>query len=182
MGAVVGVDPSIASTGVFVIEGVDRIRFERVQSKPGADSLSNKIARMRLVVVRVHEFLISGEVVDLIVMEGPSYGSNNNQTHMLAGFWWLLVHALEKTAPVAVVQPGTLKKFATGDGGAGKDEMLAAAIGAFPGAGIRNNDVADAAALAGMGAVHLGREFGGGFAPSGRASAQVVRWPELRSK
>ena len=178
MGAVVGVDPSISSTGVAALG--DAQRFERVQSKPGSDSLSMRIDRMRAMATRVHYFIVDGERTDLIVMEGPAYGSNNQMTHMLAGYWWLLVHALEKVAPIAVVQPGTLKKFATGDGRAGKDEMLAAAIGAFPLAGIRNNDIADAAALAAMGAVWLGREFGGVFAPSGMASVQAVRWPELR--
>jgi Holliday junction resolvasome RuvABC endonuclease subunit len=178
MGAVVGVDPSISSTGVFVIG--KHIRFERVQSRPGDDSLSTRLERLRLMALRTHQFVIDGDRVDLVVMEGPAYGSNNQMTHMLAGFWWLLAHALEKTAPVAVVQPGTLKKFATGDGRADKDAMLAAAIGAFPGRGIKNNDVADAAALAAMGAAHLGREFGGVFAPSGAGSVHSVRWPELR--
>jgi Holliday junction resolvasome RuvABC endonuclease subunit len=178
--AVAGVDPSISSTGVVVLG--EEIRFERVQSKPGADSLRNRVTRLRLMATRVHEVVTAGESIRLVVIEGPAYGSNNQMTHMLAGFWWLLVHVLDQVAPVAVVQPGTLKKFATGDGRAGKDEMLAAAIGAFPAAGIRNNDVADAAALAAMGAAHLGIEFGGGFAPSGRDSVQAVHWPESKGE
>lgn len=180
MGAVVGVDPSITSTGVFVL-GVGA-SFARVQSKPGGEELSQRMNRLRSVVmaVRAHVNSLGHREpggVELIVIEGPAYGSNNANTHMLAGFWWLLVHALEKIAPVAVVQPSTLKKFATGNGRADKDEMLAAAIAAFPQAGIRNNDVADAAALAACGAVWLGRAEGGVFAPSGMASVQAVRWP-----
>lgn len=181
MGAVVGVDPSISSTGVVAL-GQHHI-FERAASKPAGEELAPRLDRMRmqaLKVLAVLDQVREVEEIDLIVIEGPAFGSNNNMTHMLSGFWWLLVHGLEKAAPVAVVQPPTLKKFATGSGRAGKDEMLAAAIEAFPGAGIKNNDVADAAALAGMGAVHLGREFGGAFASSGLASVQVVHWPSLR--
>lgn len=181
MSAVVGVDPSISSSGVVVLGAATR--FERVQSKPAGELLADRLDRLRMQALHVMAQLDEArdtEGIRLIVIEGPAYGSNNAMTHMLSGFWWLLVHGLEKYGPVAVVQPPTLKKFATGSGRAGKDEMLAAAIGAFPAAGIRNNDVADAAALAAMGAVHLGIEFGGGFAPSGRASVQAVHWPELR--
>lgn len=184
MGAVVGVDPSISSTGVFSIWGDGSCVGKQMKSKPAGETLHERLGRMRAQAVATVEtvrvFADAEGGIDLIVLEGPSFGSNNNMTHMLAGFWWLLVHGLEKTAPIAVVQPPTLKKFATGNGRAGKDEMLAAAIGAFPDAGIKNNDVADAAALAGMGAVHLGREFGGAFASSGLASVQVVHWPSLR--
>lgn len=183
---VVGVDPSISSTGVAML-GERVARFDRVQSKPAGESLEARLDRLRrqaIGTVRSVELgaTASHSTVRLIVIEGPAYGSNNAQTHMLAGFWWLLVHGLDQIAPIAVVQPPTLKKFATGSGRAGKDEMLAAAIGAFPTAGIRNNDIADAAALAEMGAEHLGIEFGGGFASSGRASVQAVHWPSVKGE
>ncbi|WP_243063232.1 hypothetical protein [Humibacter sp. RRB41] len=179
--AVAGVDPSISSTGVVHL-GEHTQRFDRVQSKPAGDALSARLERLRrqaIGVVRSVELgaAASKSTVVLVVIEGPAYGSNNQMTHMLAGFWWLLVHGLEQIAPVAVVQPGMLKKFATGNGRAGKDEMLAAAIRAFPAGEIRNNDVADAAALAAIGAAHLGIEFGGGFASSGRDSVRAVHWP-----
>lgn len=183
MSAIVGVDPSISSSGVVVLGAA--CKFERVQSKPQGDDLANRLARLRMQALHVMAVLDGprdDEGIDLVVIEGPAFGSNNSMTHMLSGFWWLLVHGLEKFAPVAVVQPGTLKKFATGDGRADKDGMVAAAIAAFPMAGIKNNDVADASALAAMGAVYLGREFGGGFASSGRASVQKVHWPDLRGE
>lgn len=184
MSAVVGVDPSIASTGVFGITEHSQL-FKRVQSKPADQTLAERLGRMRaqaIETVRAVSASVAPLEPVLIVIEGPAFGSNNAQTHALAGFWWLLVHGLAKLAPIAVVQPPTLKKFATGNGRAGKDEMLAAAIEAFPGLGIKNNDVADAAALAGMGALRVGISFGGGFASSGRASVQAVHWPELRGE
>lgn len=180
MTGVVGVDPSISSTGVFEIGS--SVRFDRIRSTPDETSLRTRLDRLRSMATRIHAAVTCGGAVDLIVIEGPAYGSNNAKTHELAGFWWLLVHVLEQVAPVAVAQPGTVKKFATGNGRAEKDEVLAAAIAAFPGVGIKSNDVADAASLAGLGATHLGIEFGGGFAPSGRASVQAVRWPVIEGK
>lgn len=175
---VVGVDPSISSTGVARI-APDGIQVIRVKSKPTSDDTSARLTRLRDQASRV-ALLVKG--ADLIVMEGPAFGKNNAMTHMLAGFWWLLAHGLEKTAPIAVVAPGTLKKFATGKGNASKDEVLAAAVRGFPDVNVTGNDEADALALAALGAVHLGVEFGGGFASSGRASVTAVHWPNLRGE
>jgi crossover junction endodeoxyribonuclease RuvC len=181
--AVVGVDASISSTGVVLLS--DKVRaFKRVQTKPRGEEIGARIDRIRQSAAGIRN-AIDGEIVgggldvQLVVIEMPAFGKSTAMTHMLAGHWWMTVHVLEQLAPVAQVAPGTLKKFATGNGRAEKDEVLAAAIGVFATA-IRNNDVADASVLAAMGATHLGIEFGGGFAPSGVASVQSVRWPELR--
>jgi hypothetical protein len=103
--------------------------------------------------------------------------------HMLGGFWWMLARELLPLAPIGVAQPATVKKFATNDGSkyTQKPEMVAAAQRAFPDAGLLNkdHDIADAAALAGLGAMWLGIEWGGVFAPSGGMdSALAVHWPE----
>ncbi len=179
-----GVDPSLSSTGIAIL-GEGAQMFRRVQSKPSGDELAPRLDRLRRQAVNVIRAIEraaydDGLALEVIVVEGPAYGVTTQMSHMLAGFWWLLVHGLAQVAPVAVAQPTTLKKFATGTGRAEKDEVLAAAIAAFPGAGIRNNDVADASVLAAMGAVHVGVEFGGGFAPSGRDSVKAVRWPLVK--
>ena len=179
MGAVVvGVDPSISSTGVAVL-GPLTCAVLRIQSKPAGELLPERLGRMRRQVVAVHEAV---EVVEpsLIVLEGPAYGSNNQMTHMLSGFWWLLAHALEKVAPIAVVQPSTLKKYATGSGRASKDEMVAAAARGFSQVRIKGNDEADALALAAMGADRFGLLYAGGFESADRGSLTSVKWPEMK--
>lgn len=178
IGKVVGVDPSIASAGVAVIDPF-YVRVHRVRSSATGQTLEERIERMRDQARRCIALCMDA---DLIVVEGAAFGMNNAQTHMLAGFWWLLVHGLERVAPVAVVQPGTLKKFATGKGNADKDAVLTAAVRGFPSVDVKGNDEADALALAAMGARHLGIEFGGGFPPSGLASVTTVHWPELRKE
>lgn len=185
MNCVVGVDPSISSTGIVLL-GPGGVRCARVQSKVAGDSLVARAARMHDMVERVWTTIVEiadEDDIDLVVIEGAAYGSRNQMGHMLAGFWWMLVDNLVPfEAPIAVVQPSTLKKFATGDGSknTGKREMLAAARRAFPEADITSHDVADAAGLAAMGAAWLGWECGGVFASSGMASVQSVRWPKSR--
>lgn len=180
MSAVVaGVDPSISSTGVAVL-GPLTCATLRIQSKPGGQDLAHQLARMRHQVIAVHA-AVEEVTPSLIVMEGPAYGSPNQMGHMLAGFWWLLAHALEKVAPIAVVQPSTLKKYATGNGRASKDEMVAAAVRGFSQVRIKGNDEADALALAAMGADRFGLLYAGGFESVHQGSIASVRWPEIRN-
>jgi crossover junction endodeoxyribonuclease RuvC len=186
--AVLGVDASIASTGLVLLSPAAQL-FRRVPTKKRGDDLADKLTRMRKSVVSIVESFspwLGAVEIELVVIEMPAFGKNTGYTHMLAGHWWLTVHALSKFAPVAQVGTGTLKKFATGDGSAEKVAVHQAALVAFPGQipeGFKQgNDVADASVLAAMGAVHLGIEVGGGFAPSGRASVQAVRWPETKRR
>lgn len=174
---VVGVDPSISSTGVALLG--DRQDFYRVRTKPAGEDVAARLGRMRESVLGVLR-CVSGFEVVLAVVEAPAFGKSNGMTHMLAGHWWLMAHALEKLAPVATVAPGTLKKFATGSGRAEKDAVLLAASKVF-GDEVPNNDVADAAVLAAMGAVHMGLSYGRGhrFASSGEASVRTVHWPSV---
>lgn len=175
-----GVDPSIASTGVAVL-GEAGHSFTRVRSKAEADSLSARVARMEAMVASIRAVLVPVPDLRVIVMEGAAFGSKNQMGHMLGGFWWMLAAALIDLAPIGVAQPSTVKKFATGDGSrrTQKPQMVAAARLAFPDWTFKasDHDIADAAALAGLGAVWLGLECGGVFAPSGMGSVQSVRWP-----
>lgn len=95
---------------------------------------------------------------DLVVIEGPSYGSQAGQAghHERAGLWWLVTHRLWVAGqPLAVAPPKSVKKFATGNGNAGKDSMMLAAARRFPDFDGDNN-ACDALFLAALGADHLG--------------------------
>jgi hypothetical protein len=93
---------------------------------------------------------------DLVVVEGPSYGSHQGQ-HQLGGLFYLVTHVLwQGGITVVVVPPPSLKKYATGNGGASKDEVLAAVVRRYPAVDVRGNDEADALVLAAMGADFLG--------------------------
>jgi crossover junction endodeoxyribonuclease RuvC len=84
--------------------------------------------------------------IDLVVIEGCSYGSKGQSVYQIAELggivrFWLYQHAITTVE----VTPSTLKKFATGVGNSGKDQMLAAAIRRFHlGEGRDDNNEADA--------------------------------------
>lgn len=157
MTAFIGVDLSLASTGISngstthlirpkLILGLDRIRWIGSQILGGCVTLDKPVT---------------------IAIEGPSYGSQHGKEHERGGLWWHVVEKLDQFGyPVLVVAPATLKKYATGKGNAGKDQVLLAASRRFDWfAG--GNDEADALFLAAI-AAHL-------------AGAPIVQMPALHT-
>lgn len=161
---VVGLDLSLTCTGlsdghnIRVIKplkrtGVDRLRYIRDQVLLAADSYGP----------------------DLICVEGPSYNSKGGHEHERGGLWWIVAEQLELSYQVAVIPPATLKKYATGKGNAGKDEMIVAACKRFPWFN-GGNDEADALFLAAIGYEHLGAPLV--EMPAINRSSLAAVWPE----
>lgn len=180
MSVVAGVDPSLSSTGVAILDRETlQVRLFRSKSE---DSLVAQLLRLRRLCHGIGAAVREAQPV-LIVVEAPAYSKADKGTHELAGFWWRLADTLSQIAPLALVWPGTLKKFATGDGstrhGRGKQPVIRAARWAFPDTLIRNDDEADAAVLAAMGACWLGDPFGR-FPGRGVEAVNSVRWPRVR--
>jgi Holliday junction resolvasome RuvABC endonuclease subunit len=89
----------------------------------------------------------SKAAVDLVIVEGPSYGSAKGQRghHERAGLWWHVTWRLWRNhVPLLVMPPTAVKVYATGKGNAGKDDVLVAALKRWPDSGITNNNEADA--------------------------------------
>lgn len=117
---------------------------------------------------------------DLVVMEGFSFGSPQGATEA-GGLGWAIRIALhEAGVPFAVVAPPTLKKYATGSGAAGKDDMKLAALSRlgieFTGKG--SGDRCDATWLRVMGLDALGCPVVDLPAVNRSALAKVT-WPEV---
>lgn len=176
---VIGLDLSLTSTGIGVWRGdafVDTVRIKPLAHLRGLE-------RMRWLRAEIGSWALSGLwTADLAVIEGPSYGNQGTGRqaghHERAGLWWLIVDSLEaRGVPVAVAPPATVKKYATGKGNAGKDEMLAAAIRRNP-EFHGGNDEADAMWLAAMGADHLGHPLMQ-VPEAHRAALKSVAWPVL---
>ena len=70
--------------------------------------------------------------------------------------WWLVTDAIAASCYgfPTIVPPTVRAKYATGNGNAGKDEVLAAVIRRWPHAPVENNDQADAFVIAAI-AAHL---------------------------
>jgi len=166
-GDVIGIDLSLTAAAVARISWPDRkppARFE-LKTVGGAghkdDSLAIRAARLRATagsVLRLVYGSVLVEEADLVVIEGPSYASTGGSSHDRSGLWWLVVGNLyARGIDVVEVAPNTLKKYATGKGNASKDAVLSAMVRRFPDLDFDSNDLADALALASMGARHLAR-------------------------
>lgn len=154
---IVGLDLSLTSTGIAVIEG-GIVTTHRVRSTGRKGASTEQTAR------RIHSLTMeianhTGRSSDpaLVVIEAPSFGSVHGAQHERGGLWWAVAMVCVAQAwPIATVSPQGRARYATGRGNAGKDEVLAAAIKRWPDVDISGNDVADAVIIASMGARHLG--------------------------
>jgi len=157
--SVLGVDLSLTSTGLAQVT-----IFNESGGYPGGPGLYLKqvqprkykgLDRLRFLRDSVVESSLS---VNVMVIEGPSYGSQSSQSghHERAGLWWMVVEAVDsQSIPWVQIAPTALKKFATGKGNANKDTVLAAVIHRYGGlVEVTGNDVADALVLAAMACHH----------------------------
>lgn len=171
---VLGLDLSLTSTGMAeIIEGAPRAwSIKPPPAHRGHD-------RLHWLVDTIWATACEYEGGHLVVVEGPSYGSQaSGRGHERAGLWWLLTHQLWSNGiEMAVVSPAALKKYATGKGNAGKDEVLMATARRFPDFD-GGNDAADALWLAAMGADHAGVPIVTVPAPHRQALAKV-EWPAV---
>jgi crossover junction endodeoxyribonuclease RuvC len=180
---VAGLDLSLTSTGLAIVEATDGAftwTVERIRSTGKAgDTLQQRADRLARL-----ERSIGGRVLaarpDLAVVEGPSFGqASQGGQHDRAGLWWGVVKPLHQAGiPVVEVSPNGRAKYGTGKGNASKDAVLAAAIRRYLQIDITGNDEADAVLLAAMGMRHLGHPVEPSL-PSAHLDAMTnVRWPE----
>lgn len=148
MTKVAGLDLSLARTGYASPDGYT------FSLRPKAGPLQ-PARRLHQLTTRLDQLLRS-DVPDLAVLENYSYGSPNPTTIAklaeLAGA--VKLRLFELAVPFVLVPPTSLKKWATGHGGASKDEMLAAAQDRAEAAGVgvvTNHDEADAYLLRALG-------------------------------
>lgn len=176
---VVGLDLSLTSTGVAVVDLLDEPTWDvqRIESKGKATATlaerSDRLTKLRNQITKV------SLGADLVVVEGPSFGqARQGGQHDRAGLWWLIVEELIFSGlPVAEVSPGGRAKYATGKGNSKKDDVLAAAVRRYPDVPILGNDIADATLLASMGSRHVGRPVEASLPLAHLAAMDAVRWP-----
>lgn len=129
------------------------------------------------------EILDAGRV-DVVVVEGFSYGSKGAAIVDIGGLGWVIRLALwERAVPYVEVPPACLKKYACGTGGAKKEQVLVQAVHRA-GRTFADNNQADAWWLYQMGLAH--------YAPDHPALVRVpathieglkkVPWVELEGR
>lgn len=177
---VVGIDLSLSSSGVAVIQCVGdecEVTATSYTSKgQRADGLRDRYTRIQLLAAAVGEYV---DAATLAVIEGPSHGSLGGSPVDRHYLWWAVVGDLLKGGiPVAVVAPATRAKFATGSGRGDKAAVAGAVSRLWPDLILANSDEADAVALAHMGAVAL--EWPVLTLQRHRECLPAVKWPEVK--
>jgi len=155
----VGLDLSLTSTGVAIIHD-GHATVQRITSKPVKDATTaDQADRLRGIVTRIL-LAIPDTAYTKVAVEGPSFGSTGTAAHILGGLWWLVRVALENAdLDTIIASPGTVKRYATGNGNAPKDHVLAAVVRRYPDVNVTGNDEADALVLAAIAARHDGHPF-----------------------
>lgn len=181
---VVGLDLSLTSTGVAVATQ-DGAVTDRITSKPAPNAtLTDRDERLWTIRARVLDYATRA---DLVLVEGPSYGSTTPFMHERSGLWWLVVDALfRRRHRVVEVAPKSRIRYALGKGAGSKDDVLSAVIRRYPTVDVNGHDEADALVLAAMGARFLGHPLetfvpttGGHHIPQTHLAAMgAVHWPE----
>jgi len=140
----IGLDLSLTATGIATVYETTVLKPKKLTGLP----------RMRWIEETVYDYVIASDPPDaepIIAVEGPSYGSVGRGQHERGGLWWHVVERLDAEGfSVVVIPPTVLKKYATGKGNAGKDEVLLAASRRFDWFS-GGNDEADALWLAAIG-------------------------------
>ena len=110
-----GIDPSLTSTGVSVGGATSSIR-PVLNGVPRLIEIRNAIVN-----------LVSEHDIQVVAIEGYSYGSRNSHAHSLGELGGVVRVALyERGIPFVDIPPTVRAKFATGKGNAGKSEVVSA--------------------------------------------------------
>jgi Holliday junction resolvasome RuvABC endonuclease subunit len=173
---VTALDLSLTGTGICHIADSQVRHLETVKTKVTGHQ------RMQEIGYAIGRW--TGDLINphLVVIEGPSYGSQGGQSghHERAGLWWITAHRLWRNGvPYAVISPNARAKYATGKGNANKAEVLTAAIKRWGHlVDIGDDNQADALILAAMACDHLESPLAPVPAVN-RAALVGVTWPDL---
>lgn len=177
----VGIDPSLSCTGVAWWSSEDGWGTARAKTQPAADGSVVEVRR-RLRTAAARTLWAVPDGADVVVVECPSaraqYGSHNERVGM---YWYLVDQLIGAGVLVVPVYSKTRAMYATGNGNADKKAVKAAMRGLLPEVAIPDDNVADAVALALMGARFLGRPLDA-VGPKQLKAYGAVPWPEKEQR
>lgn len=180
MSSVIGLDLSLVRSGVALWRDgqmtTHSIGHGTVAAKTYRERNRRIISQLTAILDAIRPMRIESPI-DLAVIEGPIlHGKMLPSYFDRAGLWHGVYSQLAAwKIPVAVVDPMTLKMFATGKGNSDKAIMLHAARQWWP--DIANADEADSAHLASFGAFWTGDQMPFPGAVWRSAGLERVAWP-----
>lgn len=184
----VGLDLSLTGSGVASISlTTGHVRLGIVETPPAGATLAATLDRLQYALAGIVAHVPTEHSV--VVIEAPSHGSQNGKAHERAGLWWRAAAYLHSRGHVIVqAYPRTRAKYAAGHlpvknsrKGPDKREVVAAARAEFPHLALGNDNVADAFALARMGARRLGSPIDSST-PQRVQAVAAVRWPDISTE
>ena len=137
----VGIDASLTNTGVSALH---RTEHNLSLVRPGKLRGAARLANIR---DRVWEQVIAHGIPQMVAIEGYSYDSVGRLFDLGEGGGTIKLKLFDHGIPTVIVPPTSLKKFATGNGGASKKKMIESAYAQY-GVTTENDNLADAVALA----------------------------------
>lgn len=146
---IIGVDFSLTATGVAAITDGEA-ECITIETKP-EEWWHQFPQRVEQIAYGIEAW--ADGIPDAWVIETPAYLAKSSSLDRMFGGWWLLVsHLTNLWEPPIRVSPTQVKKYATDNGNANKDRVLAAVIRRYADVDIDSNDQADALVLAAIGA------------------------------
>jgi Holliday junction resolvasome RuvABC endonuclease subunit len=116
-----GIDQSYNSTGIVILENGKMICAERFQS----DNKKDRFGQAHQIALHIAS-VIDKFKPDTIAIEGLAFGMKGNVTRDLGGLQFVIVAHLQevKKQHVEIIAPLTVKKYATDNGRAKKEDMI----------------------------------------------------------
>lgn len=177
---VLAVDPSLTKTGLAkVVNGqlvVDRIETET------SPTLEGTSVRLGYIVGRTLRFAPERCLSVIEAPYVPKGGKAAGSVPERGALFWMLVNQLLRRGPVVQVRTTSRAMYATSNGRAEKAEVLAAMRAAFPGVRFRDDNEADAAALAAMGSRFLGLPIDGPISKKQVQAMTSTVWPLMKER
>lgn len=164
MTTVVGLDPSLTAAGIAILgspgttdtPNVPKLVTVGVSGSESASlaERSTRIGDQFERIVRSMPPNVRLVVIEQLPFTAPKFAAKYQERCAL--YYRVTEFLARRKIPVVEVGATTLKKYATGDGRADKREVVNAMRDLWPHAKVRNDNEADALALATMGAMRLG--------------------------
>jgi crossover junction endodeoxyribonuclease RuvC len=161
---VVGLDPSLTSTGLAIVTPVlgrpPHVLVQTIKTVGKAQApWYERGLRISHIADKVGIAVPDGAMV---VMESPAYAAASTSGHDRSGLWWEMYGVLaDKRCAIVTAAPQQRMMYATGKGRADKDTVLAATVRRYADIDVSGNDIADAVIFAAMGARLLGAPIDG---------------------